>query len=79
MYDAETSRTDLPRHDLPALPHLLVRAFRQKVHDGTPTSGTPDLHPDVSIQQVARFGPEGHSNALVRWSEHASPPSGSLN
>ena len=42
-------------------------------------SAVPDLLCDVSKQQLAVFTGEGHSIAPVRWSEHPSPLSGSLN
>jgi hypothetical protein len=34
---------------------------------------------EVSKQQLAALRGKGHSNASVRWSEHPSPLSGSLN
>src|ERR1700676_2042972 len=52
--------------------------FPPKVHDGTLTLGCRICSVTIETTSCA-VNAEGHSNATVKWSEHSSPLSGSLN
>ena len=53
-------------------------SFLPKVHGGTQTAGARSARWRIETASCAVHA-EGHSNATVRWSEHRSPLSGSLN
>ena len=76
MSDAEIYRTDLPRHDLPGRPHLLVRVFRQKYTMEPQRRWRPIRFVTYRYNKLRVLDAEGHSNALLRWSEHVAPLQG---
>jgi hypothetical protein len=53
--------------------------FPPKMHDGNRDSAVPDLLCDLSKQRVARLRQRATQMQQLRWSEHSSPLSGSLN
>src|ERR1019366_7506595 len=72
----KTARPVVPCHSLKGC-HLCLLSAKSTRRN--PSLGAPGyLLVDVSKQQVARVDAEGHLNAIVGWSEHSSPLSGSL-